>query len=197
MSINVYSDTQIGILDANGNVLLRGPTTQEGQPLLRKFKTFNVPSTSAIGDIYRIFKNLDANIIPCYLTIGTYNALTALAVSAGLYASNLSTTVKPVTTGAAILMAATSIATAALPMIGLGINGLAALQATGGWLMGQSGDNLGQQRMLYQIAGDSLVMSGTAVPNLGTARQYDLCLTVTTATAVAGQVGVELLYTQA
>jgi hypothetical protein len=197
MSINVYSDTQIGLLDANGNVLLRGPTTTDGQPLLRKFKTFNVPSTSAIGDIYRIFKNLDANVIPVYLTIGTYNALTSLAVSAGIYRSNLSVTPAPASGGAAVFMAATSIATAALPMIGLGINGLAALQASGGWLMGQSGDNIGQQRMLYQIAGDSLIQSGIAAPNLGTPRQYDICLTVTTATAVAGQVGVELLYTQA
>jgi hypothetical protein len=197
MSINVYSDTQIGLLDANGNVLLRGPTTQDGQPLLRKFKTFNVPSTSAIGDIYRLFKNMDANIIPVYLTIGTYNALTSLAVSIGIYRANLSTVQAPSGTGSAVLMAATSIATAALPMIGLGINGLAALQATGGWLMGQSGDNIGQQRMLYQIAGDSLINSGTAAPNLGTPRQYDICATVTTATAVAGQIGVELLYTQA
>jgi len=197
MTINIYADTQVGLLDANGMVISRGPTTTDGQPLLRKFKSYKVPTTTAVGDIWRIFKNLDANIVPVYLTIGTYNALTSLAVSAGLYAANQSTTVKPVTTGAAILMAATSIATAALPMIGLGVNGLAALQASGAWQMQTSGDSIGQQQMLYQIAGDSLVMSGSSAPNLGTPRQYDLCLTVTTATSVAGFVGVELLYTQA
>lgn len=194
MTINIYSLTQVGILDANGNPISRGPTTVQGQPLLRQFMSYAVPTTTAIGDIWRIFKNLDANVIPAYLTIGTFNTLTSLAVSAGLYAPNLSTVVKPVTTGAAILMAATSIATAALPQIGLGINGLAALQASGAWAIGTTGDNVGQQRMLYQIAGDSLVQSGIAAPNLGNPRQYDLCLTVTTATAVAGFVGVELLY---
>lgn len=194
MTINIYSLTQVGLLDANGYPINRGPTTVQGQPLLRQFMSYAVPVTTAIGDIWRIFKNLDANVIPAYLTIGTFNTLTSLAVSAGLYAPNLSTVVKPVTTGAAILMAATSIATAALPQIGLGINGLAALQASGAWAIGTTGDNIGQQRMLYQIAGDSLVQSGTAAPNLGTSRQYDLCLTVTTATAVAGFVGVELLY---
>jgi hypothetical protein len=197
MTINIYADTQAGLLDANGYPLSRGPTTQDGQPLLRKFKSYAVPTTTAVGDIWRIFKNLDANIIPVYLTIGTYNALTSLAVSAGLYAANLSTSVKPTSGGAAVLMAATSIATAALPMIGFGVNGLAALQASGAWKMQSSGDSIGQQQMLYQIAGDSLIQSGTAAPNLGTARQYDLCLTVTTATSVAGFVGVELLYTQA
>jgi len=194
MTINVYSLTQIGILDANGNPLSRGPQTTQGQPLLRQFMTFNVPASSAVGDIYRIFKNLDANVIPAYLTIGTYNALTSLAVSAGLYRPNLSTVTAPASGGAAVLMAATSIATAAVPQISLGVNGLAALNASGGWLVGQSGDNIGQGKMLYQIAGDSLVNSGTSAPNLGTPRQYDLCLTVTTATAVAGQVGCELLY---
>jgi hypothetical protein len=196
MTINIYADTQVGLLDTTGLPLTRGGTNTDGQPLLRKFKSYKVPTTTSAGDIWRIFKNLDANIIPVYLTIGTYNALTSLAVSAGIYAANQSTTVKPVTTGAAILMAATSIATAALPMIGLGINGLAALQAAGAWQMQTSGDSLGQQQMLYQIAGDSLVSSGSAAPNTGTPRQYDLCLTVTTATSVAGFVGVELLYTQ-
>jgi hypothetical protein len=194
MTINVYSLTQLGVLDANGNPISRGPQTVQGQPLLRQFMSFAVPSTSAIGDIYRIFKNLDANVIPAYLTIGTYNALTSLAVSAGLYRPNLSTVTAPASGGASVLMAATSIATAALPQIGLGVNGLAALYATGGWEVGASGDNLAQGKMLYQIAGDSLINSGTAAPNLGTPRQYDLCLTVTTATAVAGYVGCELLY---
>lgn len=194
MTTNIYSLTQVGILDSNGNPISRGPQTVQGQPLLRQFSSYAVPTTTSIGDIWRVFKNLDANVIPAYLTIGTYNALTSLAVSAGLYRPNLSTTVAPASGGAAVLMAATSIATAALPQIGLGVNGLAALQATGAWAIGTSGDNTGQQRMLYQIAGDSLVMSGTAAPNLGTPRQYDLCLTVTTATSVAGFVGVELLY---
>lgn len=194
MTVNIYSLTQCGILDANGNPISRGPTTVQGQPLLRQFMSYVVPTTTAIGDIWRIFKNLDANVIPCYLTIGRYNAMTSLAVSAGLYRPNLSTQVAPASGGAAILMAATSIATAAFPAISLGIDGLAAIRAAAGWAIGTSGDNLGQQQMLYQIAGDSLVMSGTAAPNLGTPRQYDLCLTVTTATAVAGTVGVELLY---
>jgi hypothetical protein len=195
MTINTYALTQVGILDANGNPINRGPQTVQGAPLLRQFMSYAVPTTTAVGDIWRIFKNLDANVIPCYLYIGIYNGLTSLAVSAGLYRPNLSTTTAPASGGAAVLMAATATASAALPQIGLGTNALAALQASGGWAVGTSGDNVGEQRMLYQIAGDSLVSSGSAAPNLGTPRQYDLCLTVTTATAVAGFVGVELLYT--
>src|ERR1700722_15520215 len=167
MTVNIYSLTQLGILDANGNPINRGPQTVQGQPLLRQFMSYKVPATTAVGDIWRIFKNLDANVIPCYLSIGS-TAMAGLAVSAGLYKPNLSVTTAPATGGAAILMAATSIAAAAMPNIVSGGNGLAALNGGGGWEVQTSGDSLGQGQMLYQIAGDSLIMSGNAAPNLGT-----------------------------
>jgi hypothetical protein len=192
MTINTYALTQVGILDANGNPISRGPSVTHGATQLRYFMSYAVPTTTAIGDIWRIFKNVDANFVPTGMWIGTYNALTSLAVSAGLYQPNLSTVTAPASGGSSVLMAATSIATAALPNARFGVNGLAALWASGAWAVATSGDNIGQQQMLYQIAGDSLVMSGTAVPYLGSKRQYDICLTVTTATSVAGYVGVEL-----
>jgi len=181
--VNIYADSNV---PASGlGVTSRSVNILQGQNTQIMYSSYNNGTTDTAGSIYRMFKNIDANFVPIMLYIGTFNAQTSLAVSAGLYKPNLGAVT---TGGAAVLMAATSIATAAFPLPGLGVNGMAAVYAAGGIAVQAA---TGELQRLFELAGDSLVDGGSSP--YGNPRQYDIALTVTTATTVGGTIACLLL----
>jgi hypothetical protein len=147
---------------------------------------YSVSGTDNVASVYRMFKNIDANFVPTRILLAS-TAMAALSVQFGIYNANGSLNDAPLGTGKAIFQAATVIAAGASSLKeSIAFNFMATYEAA------VALDPVLMEQRLFEIAGDSLVESGSAAPNLGNPRQYDLCLTVSVTTAVAGKIFMEL-----
>lgn len=180
---NVYADPNV---NASGyGVSNRSRNVRQGADMQIMTEYYSVGGADSVSSVYRMFKNLDANFVPVAILIAA-TAMTSLAVSVGLYRPNLSLITAPASGGASIFLAATSIAAGAASLSEkTAFDGMATYWAATGTFT-----NMDQR--LFEIAGDSLVASTGTAPNAGNPRQYDLCLTVTTTTGVAGVIGMVL-----
>lgn len=183
--INAYADTNVpasgyGVTNRSNNALAGGTSSTM---IMRSF--YNVTGSDNVLSVYRMFKNVDANFVPVAIRIAS-TAMTSLAISVGLYRPNLSLITAPASGGAAIFLAATSIAAGAASLSAkTAFDGMVTFWAATGTFT-----KMFQQ--LYTIAGDSLVAASGTPPNAGNPRQYDIAITVTTTTAVAGVIGMEI-----
>jgi hypothetical protein len=190
---NLYVDPNI---NADGITLAnRSRNIRNGTPIKTAVAFYNDAGTDSVNSVYRFFKNLDGNVVPLKIIVMKTAAQTSHAVSIGLYRPNLSLTTAPASGGQAVFLSATSVASAKVSFSeGTAYDGMVTYWSNlASATTNPTPATYGDQR-LFEIAGDSLVDSGTAAPYLGNPRQYDLCMKVTTATSVAGIIGMMLVY---
>jgi hypothetical protein len=177
---NLYADPNV---NASGyGVTNRSRNVRQGADVQTMTNFYSVSGSDSVNSVYRMFKNLDANFVPTAIYLGC-TAMTSLAISVGLYLPNLSLVTAPASGGAAIFLAATSIAA-----------GFASLsQKTALDCMSTywaaTGTFTQMDNRLFEIGGYGLAPTASTYT---TPRQFDLCITVTTTTAVAGVIGMVL-----
>ena len=184
---NVYADPDVA---ADGvSMTTRSRNVRQAVGLQVMTSSILVGAADTNNSVYRMFKNLDANFVPLEIRIAN-DAMTSLVINVGLYRPNLSLTKAPASGGDAIFLSGKNIAAGVASLApGTCWDGMATYWAATG-TVGLA--HLDQR--LFEIAGDSLVESGNAVPLLGNPRQYDLCVTATTAnTGSAGNLAIVLI----
>jgi len=136
------------------------------------YETFTIAASDSAASVYRIFKNLNANIIPLRIMVANTAMAGTTSVNLGLYLPNFGAIVG---TGSQFLSAAT-LATARASL-----NPQIALDG-----MTQVSINLYYQR-LFEIAGET-----ETAPTIATTRvdAFDLCMTMNVTGGVLGTVSI-------
>lgn len=172
---NLYADANVSADGYTMTSRSRNVRNQVEKVVGTSFITIAATDTS--NSVYRMFKNLDPNLVLQNIYIGC-SAMTALVISVGLYRPNLSLIQAPASGGLAVFLATTSIAAGAASMNPkTAFDGMATYWAVAGKF------GIEDQR-LFEIAGDTLAPD----PTTGVARPggYDLCITATTAATAGG-----------
>jgi hypothetical protein len=176
--INAYSNPVI-----TGNVI-----TKSGRGLISNgadgctlFAQCSPAASDNNGSIYRLFKNLNRNITILGIQVANTVLTTGTSYGLGLYATDLSTTLY---TTAAYFSGAMNLTTGHANITSGYLDGMLGItMATAG--AGYDGfPTLAYQNRLFEHAGFS-IGSNPSTPD-----SFDLCLTATTASTVAGTVAV-------
>lgn len=143
-----------------------------GERVLSIFETFTIAATDNSLSIYRVFKNLNANIIPLRIMLANTAMVGSSAFNLGLYLPNYGAAVG---TGNQFTAAGTLVTARASMNPQIALDGMSAVNI-----------NSYYQR-LFEIAGET-----ETAPLISTTRvdAFDLCLGLTTSGLVVGTVSV-------
>lgn len=168
VSPNITNDAVTGIINPMMNPYRGGG----GTSAYSIFETFAIAVTDTATSVYRIFKNLNANIVPLRIMIATTAMAGLTSAKLGLYLPNYGAIIG---TGNQFMNAQTFASAIASLNPKTAIDGMAAA-AIGSY-----------QQRLFEWAGET-----TSSPTIATSRvdAFDLCLTTVTQTGTAGTVSV-------
>src|SRR5579859_5906900 len=110
---NVYVDPGVTVGQSISPARSRNIQSGSGAKCVIMATSFVILSTDNNGSIYRLFQNVDANLIPLQAWIATTANTAGTSYGLGLYLPNLSTVTQPASGGATIFMSGQTFASAA------------------------------------------------------------------------------------